>query len=60
MAENVQNFGGDPQKVAQTEHFLGGDALIILKGDDIWGISGRGLCGLPPLKVGLVSRKRKM
>ena len=57
MAENVQNFGGDPQKVAQTEHFFGDDALKILKGDDIWGISGRGLCGVSPLKVWLVSRK---
>ena len=57
MAENIQNFGGDPKKVTQTEHFFGGDALIILQGDDIWGISGRGLCGLPPLKVGLVSSK---
>ena len=57
MAENIQNFGGDPKKVTQTEQFFGGDTLIILQGDDIWGISGRGLCGLPPLKVGLVSSK---
>ena len=60
MAENIQNFGGDPKKVTQTEHFFGGDTLISLK-VTIFGESAGGACvAYHLLRSGLLVVSRKM